>query len=198
MTVSSLGLESQIQLVFFHPRFNFRDGQDRVMTSGEAGGPQSACLNYARRAPWPMINILRTSQVRAAQRGLPTGLVYKQNEERLTEIGAKNLQTMLYHRDWKELPRCPTFTAKKGLEDAYTVDLNNPLLTAVTYPEQPRAETEKCPYIPPTTNDAQDLERELLEHQEEAESVETNESSGEIDYLQLAEDVDKWLAEQDK
>lgn len=197
MSASSLGLESLIQLVFFHPRFNFRDGQDRVMTSGEAGGPQTACLNYARRAPWPMINILRTNQVRAAQRGLPTGLVYKQNEERLTEIGAKNLQTMLYNRDWKELPRCPTFTAKKGLEDAYTVDLNNPLLTAVTYPEQ-RPPAAECPFTAAAKNNAVDSQGIGIEQEPAASTQEAGGSSEMTDYLQLAEDVDKWLAEQDQ
>ena len=39
-----------------------------------------------------MINILRTPQVRAAQKGVPTGVVYKQNEERLNAVGAEVLQ----------------------------------------------------------------------------------------------------------
>ena len=51
-----------------------------------------------------MINILRTSQVRAAQKGVPTGLVYKQNEERLNEVGTSILENMLYTRDWEGLP----------------------------------------------------------------------------------------------
>ena len=48
--------------------------------------------NFARRAPWPMINILRTPQVRAAQKGIPTGQVYQQNEERLSEVGTEVLE----------------------------------------------------------------------------------------------------------
>jgi hypothetical protein len=56
--------------VFFHPLWTFRDGGARF--------GDGAAANYARRSPWPMINILRTSQVRAAQRGIPTGLVYTQ------------------------------------------------------------------------------------------------------------------------
>ena len=62
----------------------------------------------------PMINILRTPQVcpvpispplpalfspqvltlqvRAAQKGIPTGQVYQQNEERLSEIGTETLE----------------------------------------------------------------------------------------------------------
>ena len=42
--------------VFFHPKYQFRDGQARY--SEDHGS-----ANYARRSPWPMINILRTPQV---------------------------------------------------------------------------------------------------------------------------------------
>lgn len=93
--LSALGVEELIQLVFFHPHWSFRDG-------GERGG-EGAAANYARRSPWPMINILRTNQVRAAQRGIPTGLVYKQNEKTLTGIGVEKLETMLRLRDWDEI-----------------------------------------------------------------------------------------------
>ena len=48
--------------------------------------------NFARRSPWPMINILRTPQVKAAQKGVPTGQVYKQNEERLSAVGTSTLE----------------------------------------------------------------------------------------------------------
>jgi hypothetical protein len=66
------GLGKEIQLIFFHPDWTFRDGgRDRLGAGGMAG-------NYARRSPWPMVNILRTGQVRIAQRGIPTGLVYQQ------------------------------------------------------------------------------------------------------------------------
>ena len=50
-----------------------------------------------------MINILRTSQVRAAQRGIPTGLVYQQNERTLNSIGADKLESMLRTRDWDDI-----------------------------------------------------------------------------------------------
>jgi len=93
--LSALGLEDMIQLVFFHPQWVFRDG------GGRAG--DGAAANYARRSPWPMINILRTNQVRAAQRGIPTGLVYKQNEKTLSGVGADKLETMLRLRDWGEI-----------------------------------------------------------------------------------------------
>jgi hypothetical protein len=93
--LSALGVEDLIQLVFFHPHWSFRDG-------GERGG-EGAAANYARRSPWPMINILRTNQVRAAQKGIPTGLVYKQNEKTLSGIGVEKLETMLRLRDWGEI-----------------------------------------------------------------------------------------------
>jgi hypothetical protein len=93
--LSALGVENLIQLVFFHPAFSFRDGAQR-----EGDG---AAANYARRSPWPMINILRTTQVRAAQRGIPTGLVYKQNEKTLSNIGVEKLENMLRLRDWGEI-----------------------------------------------------------------------------------------------
>jgi hypothetical protein len=93
--LTALGVESLLQLVFFHPHWSFRDGDAR------SGDGQAA--NYARRSPWPMINILRTSQVRAAQKGIPTGLVYKQNEKTLAAIGVDKLETMLRLRDWNSV-----------------------------------------------------------------------------------------------
>jgi hypothetical protein len=90
-----LGLERFIQLVYFHPQWVFRDGADRA---GEG-----AAANFARRSPFPMINILRTPQVRLAQKSIPTGLVYTQNEETLADVGAEKLQDMLMDRNWDEL-----------------------------------------------------------------------------------------------
>jgi len=93
--LTTLNVEDLLQLVFFHPHWSFRDGGDRA-TQGQAA-------NYARRSPWPMINILRTKQVRAAQKGIPTGLVYKQNEKTLDQVGVHDLETMLRLRDWTGL-----------------------------------------------------------------------------------------------
>jgi len=93
--LESLQIEDLIQLVFFHPQWTFRDGGERA---GERGA-----ANYARRSPWPMINILRTKQVRTAQRGIPTGLVYQQNEKTLSSVGSKKLETMLRRRDWSDI-----------------------------------------------------------------------------------------------
>ncbi|GMI00828.1 hypothetical protein TrLO_g13555 [Triparma laevis f. longispina] len=87
--------ERLLQLVFFHPKWTFRDGGDRSTTGTAA--------NYARRSPYPMINILRTSQVRRGQRGIPTGLVYRQNEKILNKVGDKELEEMLRTRNWDGL-----------------------------------------------------------------------------------------------
>lgn len=93
--LDSLKLEDDVQLVFFHPGYAFRDGKERLGGDGAA--------NYARRSPFPMINLLRTPQVRAAQKGLPTGSVYEVNEKNLETVGCDKLQEMLDTRDWTGL-----------------------------------------------------------------------------------------------
>ena len=107
---STMALEKELQLVFFHPKFVFRDGQAR-------SGIEEGAANFARRGPWPMVNILRTPQVRAAQKGIPTGQVYIQNEERLNKVGTRVLKKMLYDRDWQGLPSY-AHKAKKTREKA--------------------------------------------------------------------------------
>lgn len=87
-----LGVEARQQLVFFHPGFSFRDGKARAGADGGA--------NFARRSPWPMINLLRTPQVRAAQKGIPTGSVYDVNERNMGLVGTPKLEQMLGARDW--------------------------------------------------------------------------------------------------
>jgi len=94
-TLEALSVEELLQLIFFHPQWTFRDGGDR---SGAANA-----ANYARRSPWPMVNILRTKQVRLAQKGIPTGLVYQQNEKTLGKIGTTQLEKMLRQRDWSDV-----------------------------------------------------------------------------------------------
>uniref|UniRef100_A0A6S8Z4E4 Uncharacterized protein n=2 Tax=Ditylum brightwellii TaxID=49249 RepID=A0A6S8Z4E4_9STRA len=93
--LEALQVEDLLQIIFFHPQWTFRDG-------GERSGMGSAA-NYARRSPWPMINLIRTNQVRAAQKGIPTGLVYTQNEKTLSGIGTKTLEKMLRLRDWEDI-----------------------------------------------------------------------------------------------
>ena len=92
----NLGLEKDLQLVFFHPEFTFRDGKERMGGEGEAA-------NFARRSPYPMINLLRTPQVRDAQKGIPTGAVYDVNERNMATVGTETLREMLQARDWTGL-----------------------------------------------------------------------------------------------
>ena len=94
--LTTLHLEEQLQLVFFHPQYTFRDG-------GERAGGDGAAANYARRSPYPMVNLLRTPQVRAAQKGVPTGSVYTTNEDNLATVGAAELGAMLEAREWAPL-----------------------------------------------------------------------------------------------
>ena len=91
--LTQLRLEDQVQLVFFHPDYTFRDGKDRI-------GIDEGAANFARRSPYPMINLLRTPQVRKAQKGVPTGSVYTTNERNLEIVGSVQLQQMLETRDW--------------------------------------------------------------------------------------------------
>lgn len=99
-----LGVEARMQLVFFHPSYTFRDGKDRA--GGEGGS-----ANYARRSPFPMINLLRTPQVRAAQKGIPTGSVYDVNEKNMMAVGADELEAMLQAKDWTPVLRRQDFEA---------------------------------------------------------------------------------------
>jgi hypothetical protein len=122
-------------LVFFHPDWTFRDG-------GERSGMGSAA-NYARRSPWPMINILRTTQVRAAQKGIPTGLVYQQNEKTLSKVGANSLEKMLRMRDWSEIEDLKVdrrdMEALRVAQDLQTTGVVADVDTSVMYDSTPAA-----------------------------------------------------------
>lgn len=122
-------------MVFFHPDWTFRDG-------GERSGMGSAA-NYARRSPWPMINILRTTQVRAAQKGIPTGLVYQQNEKTLSKVGANSLEKMLRMRDWSEIEDLKVdrrdMEALRVAQDLQTTGVVADVDTSVMYDSTPAA-----------------------------------------------------------
>ena len=81
-----------------HLRLNMISRRSRTRRTSAKNEQTQA--NYGRRSPIPMINILRTPQVKAAQKGLPTGLVYSQNEETLGDIGTEKLEEMLRTLDW--------------------------------------------------------------------------------------------------
>ena len=134
--LTALGIEELLQLVFFHPLWSFRDGGARASADGQAA-------NYARRSPWPMINLLRTSQVRAAQKGIPTGLVYKQNEKTLSQVGVHALETMLRQRDWSASAQYQVnrreLDALKIAQDFQTTGVVEPKDTSIQYDATPAA-----------------------------------------------------------
>jgi len=66
-------------------------------------GERSTPGNYARRSPWPMINIIRTIQIQDALQTRPTGSLREDNENTLSQIGVDNLDNMLKLRDWSGL-----------------------------------------------------------------------------------------------
>ena len=194
---SAMGFEEEIQLVFFHPKYQFRDGQAR---SGEDQG----AANFARRAPWPMINLLRTKQVRNAQKGVPTGIVYKQNEERLNAVGAAELGRMLYQRNWEGLPVHSSAKLWKKVHEATGISLDEPITDSKVF-ESSSESTEskgKCPV--PHSEPAQIAKDSA--HQADplkcpvphgTENSSTSVSSGNLrnisDYEKLADDIEKWL-----
>lgn len=140
LSCSTLGMEEEFQLVFFHPKYMFRDGHER-------SGTDMGAANFARRSPWPMINILRTHQVRAAQKGVPTGLVYKQNEERLNSVGTGKLENMLYSRKWEELPWLNP-RAARPIANADSIDINWKSVSPLRFSSSPQLGSDlpgKCP-----------------------------------------------------
>lgn len=170
---SSMCYESEIQLVFFHPKYQFRDGQART-------GDDMGAANFARRSPWPMINILRTPQVRAAQKGIPTGIVYKQNEERLTSIGTKVLEDMLYKRDWTAIPTIREKAIKiADANDEYVsganANINNKNLIAVTNKES------KKPL-------------NIKKEKKVANLASCDDKMSVDDILKFANDIDEWMS----
>ena len=72
-------------------------------------------IDFSRRSPWPIINILRTPQVTAVQSNVPEGKIYETNIERLEEVGTNILQEMLDNQDWRDLPVHSTH-AKQQME----------------------------------------------------------------------------------
>ena len=154
-----LAMENALQLVFFHPDYVFRDGGDHLGAD--------AAANFARRSPYPMINILRTPQVRAAQKGLPTGLVYKQNEETLRTVGAPLLEEMLRTRDWAAMDgnrvdrtKIEVLKLARGMMEASaapTDDLSKTGAAAEQASNCPAAAATQAAAPPRTTRDAEPL-----------------------------------------
>eukprot|EP01038_Epipyxis_sp_PR26KG_P008988 gene8988-12123_t len=100
-----------INNVYFHPDFKFYDKEAQVVvvfdengdvigTSDEIVSP----ISYARRSPYPIVNILRSGMVKASQKNIPEGKIFNANKIRLESVGSDVLQDMLNRRDWSQLP----------------------------------------------------------------------------------------------
>ena len=83
--------------------------------------------------------------------GVPTGLVYKQNEERLAEIGTNVLEDMLYNRKWDDLPWINP-RAPRPIKDASENDINWKSVSPLYFSSSPKGQSDlgestgKCPF----------------------------------------------------
>jgi hypothetical protein len=109
-----LKINDSIDNVYFHPDFRFRDKDGQIIflfdEEGNVMGTSEdivSPVSFARRSPWPMINLLRSKQVEKIQSKIPEGQIMKSNIHRLEKIGAEKLQEMLDNRDWSSLPSIP-------------------------------------------------------------------------------------------
>lgn len=108
--IKNRDIESIINNVYFHPDFNFRDkdGQNVLIFDEEGNiiGESTKIIrpsSYARRSPYPIVNILRSEQVQEAQKFVTEGKIFQQNVEKLDKIGSQKLQKMLDSCNWNEL-----------------------------------------------------------------------------------------------
>lgn len=81
--VAELGLEGEIQVASFHPRYQF------------AGTAPQDIENYTNRSPYPMLHLLREASVERAVAAFPeTEKIYEKNIETLRRLG---------HEGWRRL-----------------------------------------------------------------------------------------------
>jgi hypothetical protein len=81
--VAELGLEGEIQVASFHPRYQF------------AGTASEDIENYTNRSPYPMLHLLREASVERAVAAFPeTEKIYEKNIETLRRLG---------HEGWRRL-----------------------------------------------------------------------------------------------
>jgi len=84
-TIDDLGLEGELQVASFHPRYQFADTQPEDIE------------NYTNRSPYPMLHLLREASVeRAITAAGDTEEIYRQNIRTLRELG---------HLGWQRLWR---------------------------------------------------------------------------------------------
>lgn len=108
----SFKLGKLINNVYFHPQYQFIDRDEQIMVifddiTGEVIGTSKdliSPISYARRSPFPFINILRSDMVKSSQSGIPEGKIFNLNKLRLESVGSNVLQNMLDNLDWSDLP----------------------------------------------------------------------------------------------
>lgn len=178
-----LNFEEPLQLVYFHPEYEFVDKDGQVYfifdDDGQVVGLSSDFVNpvsYARRSPWPMINLLRTPQVKAVQKGVPEGKVFTRNANLLGEVGSPRLQEMLERRDWSNLP------------------VHAPYLKTVIQSKQ----TDQGLEVSDTDEDSSESTDGKIGDQLASllDAVENRRRKGDpddSDYLRLADEVERWL-----
>jgi uncharacterized protein len=83
VAVAGLGLEGELQVASFHPRYQF------------AGTGARDIENYTNRSPYPILHLLREASVARAVASFPD----------IESIGARNIDTLrrLGHEGWRRL-----------------------------------------------------------------------------------------------
>lgn len=76
--LSELGLEGELQIASFHPRFQF------------AGTRVDDISNYTNRAPYPTLHLLREASIDRAVEAFPEAeAIYEKNMQTLEQLGAE-------------------------------------------------------------------------------------------------------------
>src|SRR3979490_1032104 len=84
-TIADLGLEGELQVASFHPRYQF------------AGTQPEAIENYTNRPPYPTLPLLREASIESAIAAVPdTSEIYRRNIRTLRALG---------HEGWQRLWR---------------------------------------------------------------------------------------------
>jgi len=82
-TIVELGLEGELQVASFHPRYQF------------AGTQSEDIENYTNRSPYPMLHLLREASIERAVAAVPdTAEIYRRNIRTLRDLG---------HAGWRRL-----------------------------------------------------------------------------------------------
>jgi hypothetical protein len=83
--VAELGLEGELQIASFHPRYQFEGTQAEDIE------------NYTNRSPYPMLHLLREASIERAIAAVPdTDEIYRRNIRTLRKLG---------HAGWQRLWR---------------------------------------------------------------------------------------------